>query len=123
MSDYLVRTILYLLITVPCCGIIFFIFFIKYKYSSWFIFDLLSLIIPIQIHSLLIEFDLLKTKGTGNEIGEPIYIGIAYVIVFLIRSIVGRRNIKNSRKYAMGSLLIMILIVLLLYLAIPFMNE
>lgn len=122
MSDYLVRNILYLLITSPCGGIIFFIFFIKYKYSFWFIYDLLSLIIPIQIHSLLLELGL-KSKGTGNEIGETIYIGIAFVIVFLLRSIVGMKNIQNSKKYSIGSFLIMILIVLLLYLAIPFMNE
>ncbi|HLP44683.1 MAG TPA: hypothetical protein VK469_01985 [Candidatus Kapabacteria bacterium] len=123
MSDYLVRILLYLLVTVPFCGIIFFIFYMKYKYSSWFCFDLLAIIIPIQIHSLLIEFNLLKSKGTGNEIGEPIYIGIVYVIVFLIRSVVGIKYPKKSKKYALGSFLIMLLIVLLLYLAVPFMNE
>jgi hypothetical protein len=95
----------------------------KYKYSSWFSFDLLSIIIPIQIHSLLIEFNLLRSKGTGNEIGETIYIGIVYVIVFLIRSVVGIKNPNKSKKYALGSFLIMLLIVLLLYLAVPFMNE
>lgn len=123
MSQFLIKNLLFFMISVPGSLIVFFVFLLFYKYSKWEVFDLLSLVIPIQLHSLLIEFTSIKNKGTGNDIGEPIYLGIIFVIVIIIRAILGKLTPDFSKKYALYSFIFMIAFAIAIYFIVPDLGE
>ena len=105
----------------PLTIIIYLVFKFKLKYNQWHWFDILSIIIPGILYSVL-DVCIKKPKTLSNVL-ELIIIGILAAILFLFRAKLGKNTPVNSKTYSFVTFISISLLTIIFYFLVPALTE
>ena len=130
LIDYLIMYMFYLAPALPLTAVIFLIFRLVLKAKVWYLTDLVGIFIPGALWVALYEQELIgffrdlsHSKGMGNVIVEQGGLGIVYSLLFLLRSIAGRKYPGYSKGLSLLALLMMVLVTIAIYVFTPGLPE
>lgn len=118
---------MYLIFVTPLAAVIFLVFRFLLKVKTWFIFDLLAILMPGFFYWILyvnrVHRYLMGTgKTLANLIELPI-IGISCGLIFFIRSLLAQKLPQHSRRFSMAFFFSILLFTFFIYIFTPALTE
>jgi hypothetical protein len=126
-ETFLTINAIYIVPAILLSSIVFLIFRVYLKTKTWYLLDVLTVLLPGILYAILdiSNFDrfLGHAKALGNIISEPIILGISCGIVFFLRSIGGRKFPQYTKKLSCLSVIVMLVLTVSIYVFMPDLQE
>jgi hypothetical protein len=126
MEPFIAYNGIYLSTLLPLLLPIYIIYFKSSTKLKWYVTDIFSIIMPGTIYSTLYYYEVESMVGHSKTLAnliEPIMIGVITAVLLLMRCVVANRNKTSSKKIAMVTLILIIIVTISVYLMTPALPE
>lgn len=127
MEAFLAINSIYLLTALPLAGLVFLFSRFFFKIKEWYLSDLIMVLTPGFIYFIMdrcrIERLFGHSKTLANLVAELVILGVSCGLIFLLRTLLGRRFPEYSKELSLIVIPIIFILTVGIYIFMPTLPE